>query len=84
MFNFRHEELYRQGRSNQRSIARELFAYIARYRFDYSGVKIAQYLKKTDSAISRMISRFECNDKKDKLVYDLTVLINCNEDVCNP
>lgn len=58
----------RQGRTNIRSTARELFAYVARFRFDFSGVKIAEYLKKSDSAVSRMLSRFENLNGKDYLV----------------
>lgn len=68
-------ELFHQGRKNLRSTARELFAYVARYQFDYSGVSIAEYLKKTDSAVSRMLSRFELNDKKVNMVEQIEELI---------
>ncbi|NLD98844.1 MAG: hypothetical protein GX640_03135 [Fibrobacter sp.] len=68
MLEMQEGELMRQGRTNIRSTARELFAYVARFRFDFSGVKIAEYLKKSDSAVSRMLSRFENLNGKDYLV----------------
>ncbi|NLE00680.1 MAG: hypothetical protein GX640_12485 [Fibrobacter sp.] len=68
-------ELMRQGRSNERSTAREMFAYVARYRYDYNGVAIAAYLKKTDSAVSRMLSRFENVNQKEYLVDAVSELI---------
>jgi len=67
--------LLRQGRLNVRSTARELFAYIARYRLDYSGVQIASYLNITDSAVSRMLSRFENINRKDYLVDAVSELL---------
>jgi putative transposase len=78
IFNMQDGELMRQGRRNHRSTARELFAYVARYRFDYSGVMIAAYLKKTGSAVSRMLSRYENIDNKDYMIEMVIDLVkNC-------
>jgi hypothetical protein len=51
-------DLFRAGQFNVRSTARELFAFICKQRYDFTGVQTAQHLKVTDSAVSRMISRF--------------------------
>lgn len=50
--------LLKQGKLNVRSTARELFVYTAKYRYDYSGVQLADYMKITGSAVSKMIARF--------------------------
>ena len=58
-------EIFRQGQYDVKSTARELFAYVGKIRFDFSGAKMARHLKVTESAISRMISRFnsiECKN----------------------
>ncbi len=58
-------EIFRQGLFDVKSTARELFAYMGKLRFDFSGAQIARHLKVTESAVSRMISRFdniECKD----------------------
>ncbi|MFP4015162.1 MAG: transposase [Chitinispirillaceae bacterium] len=55
---FEREELYSQGRINQKSTARELFAYAGVCRYDFRGTELAEYLNVTASAVSRMITRF--------------------------
>lgn len=52
------DDLFRAGRFNVKSTARELFAVLCKQRYDFSGVETAQYLKVTDSAVSKMVSRF--------------------------
>ncbi|MFP4165102.1 MAG: transposase, partial [Chitinispirillaceae bacterium] len=51
------DELFLQGRVNQKSTARELFAYAGSCCYDYRNTEIAAYLKITASAVSRMVSR---------------------------
>ena len=50
-------DLYRQGRLNVRATARLLFAYLGKFRFDFSGIGLASYLGVSGSAVSKMISR---------------------------
>lgn len=51
-------DLYFQGRENQKSTSRELFAYLGALRYDFYHTEIAGYLKITSSAVSRMVSRY--------------------------
>jgi len=53
------KDLYRAGQQNIRSTARELFASICKLRYDFSAAETGRYLQVTDSAVSRMISRFD-------------------------
>jgi len=58
LLNLKDQELFNQGRLNVKSTARELFAYVAKKRFDFSNAAIARYLKVSNSAVTRMIERF--------------------------
>lgn len=51
-------DLYRAGQLNVRSTARELFVFLSKKRYDYTGAQAARHLKVTDSAVSKMITRF--------------------------
>lgn len=51
-------ELFEQGRINQKSTARELFAYLGFCRYEFYLTEIADYLRVTSSAVSRMVSRY--------------------------
>jgi hypothetical protein len=72
------EELFSQGRHNVKSTARELFAYIAKRRFDFSNSEIARYLRVCKSAVTRMLSRFENIVEKEFLKSEIEWL--CAED----
>ncbi|MFW6244561.1 MAG: transposase [Fibrobacterota bacterium] len=61
-------ELFLQGRVNQKSTARELFAYLGVCRFDFYVTETADYLKITSSAVSRMISRYSRISEGDYLL----------------
>lgn len=62
------DELFLQGRINQKSTARELFAYAGVCRYDFLTTELAEYLKTTASAVSRMISRFGRISDRDYLL----------------
>jgi len=62
------ESLFRAGQFDVRSTARELFVCICKQRYDFNGVQIAKYLKATDSAVSRMITRFSLVENNDYLI----------------
>ncbi|MFW5812841.1 MAG: transposase [Fibrobacterota bacterium] len=51
------EELFHQGRTNQKSTSRELFAYLGVCCFDFHATEIADYLGVTGSGVSRMVAR---------------------------
>jgi hypothetical protein len=51
-------DLYRQGRLNSRSEARNLFAFIGRSRYEFTGASLSNYLGVSGSAVSKMISRY--------------------------
>ncbi|NLE00340.1 MAG: hypothetical protein GX640_10740 [Fibrobacter sp.] len=70
------DELFNQGRQNVKSTARELFAYIAAKRFDYNNAEIARYLRVCNSAVSRMISRFENIIEKEYLKSEIERLFS--------
>ncbi|MFP4013463.1 MAG: transposase [Chitinispirillaceae bacterium] len=55
--NFKFEELFRRGRRNDRSRARELLAVLGVFRLEFCGADLARYLGITRSAVSRMIRR---------------------------
>ncbi|MFP4014674.1 MAG: transposase [Chitinispirillaceae bacterium] len=52
------EELFLQGRVNQKSTSRELFAYLGACCYDFQNTEIANYLGITGSGVSRMVSRY--------------------------
>ncbi len=54
---FGSEDIFRQGRLNELSTARQLFATIGHCYYQFSCTDIAKYLKITTSAVSMMISR---------------------------
>jgi len=62
------DALLKRGRFDVKSTARELFVYTGKYRYDYSGAQMADYLKTTESAISRMMTRFNKIDNKSYLI----------------
>ncbi|MFW6245704.1 MAG: transposase [Fibrobacterota bacterium] len=62
------EELFHQGRVNQKSTARELFAYTSACCYDFQATEIAEYLGVTGSGVSRMISRYSKIRQWDYLV----------------
>ncbi|MFP4015119.1 MAG: transposase [Chitinispirillaceae bacterium] len=55
---YEEKELFLQGRKNQKSTARELFAYLGVCCYDFRNTEAAEYLKITASAVSRMVSRY--------------------------
>lgn len=59
------KDIFHQGLFDVKSTARELFAYIGKKRFDFSGAQMALHLRVSESAVSRMISRFDNIDCKD-------------------
>ena len=62
------DDLYRQGRLNVRATARLFFAYIGKFRFDFSGIGLAGYLGVSGSAVSKMISRCKSVQNKDSFI----------------
>ncbi len=54
---FGSRNIFRQGRLNELSTARQLFATIGHCDYQFSCTEIAKYLKITTSAVSMMISR---------------------------
>jgi putative transposase len=55
--NLSKNDLYHQGRLNERDTARLMFAFIGKFRFDFSGTGLARYLGVSCSAVTKMISR---------------------------
>jgi putative transposase len=51
-------DLYRQGRLNSRTEARNLFAFIGRFHYEFTGASMSNYLGVSGSAVSKMISRY--------------------------
>lgn len=70
------DEILKQGRFDVRSTARELFVYIGKYRYDFSCAQLAFCLGVTDSAVSKMIKRFEKIEKRDFLIKEVTLKRN--------
>jgi len=62
------EDLFRAGQSNVRSTGRELFASICKSLYEFSGADVARYLRVTDAAVSRMLSRFRNVKNKEYLI----------------
>lgn len=62
------EELFHQGRLNQKSTSRELFAFLGVCCYDFHAVEIADYLGITGSGVSRMISRYARITQREYLV----------------
>lgn len=52
------DSLFKTGKLNIISTARELFAALCKHRYEFSGAQTARYLKTTDSAVSKMLLRF--------------------------
>ncbi|HEX3020217.1 MAG TPA: transposase [Chitinispirillaceae bacterium] len=61
-------DLYRAGQFNIRSTARELFVSLCKCKYEFSGAEIARYLRITDAAVSRMITRFRYIENRDYLM----------------
>lgn len=62
------EDLFRAGKSNLRSKGRELFVTICINIYEFSGADAARYLRVTEAAISKMISRFRNVENKEYLI----------------
>ena len=62
------EDLFRAGQSNERSTGRELFVTICKKYYEFSGADAARYLRVTEAAVSRMLSRFRNVENKEYLV----------------
>jgi REP element-mobilizing transposase RayT len=54
---FEQDDIFRRGKLNEISTARQLFAVIAHCNYEYKCIDLANYLGITDSAISSMVSR---------------------------
>lgn len=55
--NFYHEDIFRQGKLNEVSTARQLFAIVGHCHFEFKCTDIAKHLNITTSAVSSMVSR---------------------------
>ncbi len=62
------DDLFRAGQSNIRSTARELFVTICKRWYEFSGADAARYLRVTEAAVSRMITRFQNKENKEYLI----------------
>lgn len=62
------EDLFRTGQSNERSTGRELFITICKKYYEISGADAARYLRVTEAAVSRMLSRFRHVENKEYLI----------------
>lgn len=62
------EDLYRTGQSDVRSTGRELFVFICKRRYEFSGADLARYLRVTEAAVSRMLTRFRNVENKEYLI----------------
>lgn len=62
------DDLYRAGQSNVRSTGRELFVTICKCRYEFSGADSARYLRVTEAAVSRMLTRFRNVENKEYLI----------------
>lgn len=79
-FKLDRNSLFSRGLSNELSTARELFVTIGKGRFDFTGTQMAHYLRVTDSAVSRMISRFDNIILKDYLIDSVVgTIIDCKK-----
>ena len=61
-------DLYRAGQFNVRSTARELFVSICKSRYEFTGADTARYLRVTEAAVSRMLTRFRDVENRDYLM----------------
>ncbi|MFP4165156.1 MAG: transposase [Chitinispirillaceae bacterium] len=66
--NCEEEDLFHQGRINQKSTSRELFSYLGVCCYDFHATEIAEYLGITGSGVSRLVSRYERIDQREYLV----------------
>ncbi|KMQ49915.1 tansposase [Chitinispirillum alkaliphilum] len=64
------DALFIRGRANTVSTARLLFASLGSILFDYSGESLARYLRVSNSAVSRMISKSKAIPNR-KLLFDV-------------
>ncbi len=62
------DDLFRAGRSNVRSKGRELFVTLCKGLYEFSGADAARYLRVTEAAVSRMLTRFKNVENKDYLI----------------
>jgi len=62
------EDLYRAGQSNVRSTGRELFVTICKSLYEFSGADAARYLRVTEAAVSRMLTRFQRVENREYLM----------------
>jgi hypothetical protein len=70
------EDLFRAGQSNERSTGRELFVTICKSLYEFSGADAARYLRVTEAAVSRMLSRFRNVENKEYLIEKVLEEIN--------
>lgn len=68
-------DLYRAGQFNVRSTARELFVSICKSRYEFSGAETARYLRVTDAAVSKMLTRFRDVENRDYLMKRVVEVI---------
>lgn len=68
-------DLYRQGRLNSRAKARNIFAFIGRSHYEFTGASMSNYLRVSGSAVSKMISRCLLDQSK----YLITDIISKNK-----
>jgi hypothetical protein len=61
-------DLFRAGRSDIRSKGRELFVTICKSIYEFSGADAARYLRVTEAAVSRMLTRFRNRENEEYLL----------------
>lgn len=62
------DDLFRAGQTNVRSTGRELFVAICKSLYEFSGADSARYLRVTEAAVSRMLTRFQNVENKEYLI----------------
>lgn len=62
------DDLYRAGQCNVRSTARELFVSICKSWYEFSGAETARFLRVTEAAVSRMLTRFSNVENRKYLI----------------
>lgn len=75
LLNLPNEALFRQGQFDVRSTARELFVSVGKLRFDFSAAQMAKHLNTSQSAVSKMLSRFTSINNKDFLITTVIATI---------
>jgi predicted transcriptional regulator len=70
------DDLFRAGQSNVRSTGRELFATICKKYYEFSGADAARYLRVTEAAVSRMLTRFGNVENGEYLIEKVMEEIN--------